>query len=68
MAAETEFVDTGDFLENRSMPDIEAILRIEKIKIQSVIPKMDKQQSSVKIGGILSLEDLSVDRTTCKNI
>ena len=27
---------------------------------------MDKQQSSVKTSGLLSLEDLSVDRTTCK--
>ena len=28
---------------------------------------MDKQQSSVKTGGLLLLEDLSIDRTTYKN-
>ena len=27
---------------------------------------MDKKQSSVKTGDLLSLEELSVDRTTCK--
>ena len=27
---------------------------------------MDKQQSSVKTGGLLSLVKLSIDRTTCK--
>ena len=29
MATESEFVDPGDILENRSMPDIETILRIQ---------------------------------------
>ena len=29
MAAELEFVDPGGFLENRSIPDIETILRIQ---------------------------------------
>ena len=29
---------------------------------------MDRQQSSVKTGGLLSLEDLSIDMTTCKKI
>ena len=29
MAVESEFVDPGGFLENRSMPDIETILRIQ---------------------------------------
>ena len=29
MAAESEFVNPGDFLENRSMPDIKAIFRIQ---------------------------------------
>ena len=29
MAAESKFVDPGGFLENRSIPDIETILRIQ---------------------------------------
>ena len=64
MAVESECFDPSDILENRSMPDIETILRMQ-IKIQSFIPKMDKQQSSVKTSGLLPLEDLFVDRTTC---
>ena len=36
--------------------------------IQSVFPQMDKQQSSTKTSGLLSSEELSVDRTTCKII